>query len=102
MYELSQKNQLGIYIDYGDVVSLRNNSSIEDFKQATTSYYNKYVASHEQKIAAALKKSASKKGSKEEIPGIFFFLIIMPDTIRQEVFYSSLKNKINADNPVIS
>jgi hypothetical protein len=31
-----------------------------------------------------------------------FFLVVIPDTLRQEHFYTALKNKINSDNPVIS
>ncbi len=84
-YHLSNKNQMNIYVEYGDVVSLRDNASVEDFKTATQSYYKSYVA--------------PAIGTTKDV---YFFLIIMPDTIRQEVFYSTLKNKINSDNPVIS
>ena len=28
--------------------------------------------------------------------------MIIPDTLRQEIFYSAVKNKINSDNPIIS
>jgi hypothetical protein len=31
-----------------------------------------------------------------------FFLVIIPDTLRQETFYTAVKNKINSDNPIIS
>lgn len=33
---------------------------------------------------------------------VYFFLVIIPDGSRQEVFYTALKNKINSDSPVIS
>ena len=43
IYVISEKMRLNIYIDYGDVVALRNSASIEDFKEAVQSYYNMYV-----------------------------------------------------------
>ena len=33
---------------------------------------------------------------------IYFFLVIIPDGYKQDYFYTTLKNKINSDNPVIS
>jgi len=34
---------LNIFVDYGDIVSLNNRSSIEDFKDAINSYFRDYV-----------------------------------------------------------
>lgn len=56
-----------MYIDYGDIISLRNHSSIDDFKEAIHSYYTEYVEAY------------SKQKGKQDI---YFFLVIMPDHIR--------------------
>ena len=46
------------------------------------------------------------KGRQRDKPqktkDLYFFLIIMPDSIKQEHLYTALKNKINTDSPVIS
>jgi hypothetical protein len=33
---------------------------------------------------------------------VYFFLVIIPDGFRSDIFYNSIKNKINSDAPVIS
>lgn len=43
-YTLSEKNNLNIFVDYGDIVSLNNKSRIDDFKQAINSYFREYVS----------------------------------------------------------
>ena len=75
---------------------MRDNAGIEDFKHATQSYYEKYVA---RTIREKAQRAASLKPEERDV---FFFLIIMPDNCRQEYFYTAMKNKINSDNPVIS
>lgn len=42
-YSLSESYGLKIFVDYGDIVSLHNRSSIEDFKDAINSYFKDYV-----------------------------------------------------------
>jgi aubergine-like protein len=85
-YALSEQYGLNIFVDFGDIVSLNNRSGIEDFKDAINSYFRDYVGS----------------GPKKGQPVVQFFLVIIPDTARQEHFYTAVKNKINSDNPIIS
>ena len=96
-YNLSEKNNLNIFVDFGDIVSLHNKSRIDDFKAAINSYFKEYVS--QDSPAKAKKKVPSPTNSN---PQVQFFLVIIPDTLRQEHFYTALKNKINYDNPVIS
>jgi hypothetical protein len=97
-YALSNQLKLNIYVEFGDIVSLRNHSKIEDFKEAVDTYFHDYVVPH---IAAS--KRDIKKKSMEPVPkDIYFFLIIIPDGFSSAHFYNALKNKINSDNPVIS
>ena len=42
-YELSAANKLNIYVEYGDLITLRNNARIDDFKLAIETYYSDYV-----------------------------------------------------------
>jgi hypothetical protein len=44
----------------------------------------------------------AKKSKDNATPIAQFFLVIIPDTLRQEHFYTAVKNKINSDNPIIS
>ena len=81
-------------MDYGDIVSLHNKSRIEDFKDAINSYFREYV----QESPSKGKKKTQAQTEKQ----VQFFLVVIPDTLRQEHFYTALKNKINSDNPVIS
>ena len=98
-YSLSEQYGLNIFVDYGDIVSLHNRSSIEDFKDAINSYFRDYVDNGQQKG----KKKAPMGGKQEPSqPIVQFFLVIIPDTLRQEHFYTAVKNKINSDNPIIS
>lgn len=93
-YELSQERRFDIYVDYGDIVELSNKSGIEAFKEAIDDYYLKYVCGKDSN-GKQLKKPKKTKD-------LYFFLIIMPDSIKQEHLYTALKNKINTDSPVIS
>jgi len=95
-YSLSESYGLNIFVDYGDIVSLHNRSQIEDFKDAINSYFKDYVQSDV--------KGGKKKGpaAPKEQAGVQFFLVIIPDTLRQEHFYTAVKNKINSDSPIIS
>jgi hypothetical protein len=93
-YELSQERRFEIYVDYGDIVELSNKSGIEAFKEAIDDYYLKYVCGKD----ANGKQMKKPKKTKD----LYFFLIIMPDSIKQEHLYTALKNKINTDSPVIS
>lgn len=93
-YELSEQRKFNIYVDYGDIVELNNKSGIEAFKDAIDDYYTKFVVK-DQKT-----KSQTKPAKKSK--DLYFFLIIMPDSIKQEHLYTALKNKINIDSPVIS
>jgi len=91
-YELSEQRRFNIYVDYGDIVELSNKSGIEAFKEAIDDYYMKYV----------VKDSSAKPAKPRKSKDLYFFLIIMPDSIKQEHLYTALKNKINTDSPVIS
>jgi len=91
---------LNIFVDYGDIVSLHNRSNIEDFKDAINSYFKDYV-----EVDVPGKGPRKKKVVKPQDPSqpiVQFFLVIIPDTLRQEHFYTAVKNKINSDNPIIS
>lgn len=93
-YELSEQRRFNIYVDYGDIIELTNKSGIEAFKDAVDDYYRAYVCGKD----AQGKQLKTPKKSKDQ----YFFLIIMPDSIKQEHLYTALKNKINTDCPVIS
>lgn len=93
-YELSEQRRFDIYVDYGDIVELSNKSGIEAFKDAIDDYYRAYVCGKD----AQGRQLTKPKKSKD----LYFFLIIMPDSIKQEHLYTALKNKINTDSPVIS
>jgi hypothetical protein len=88
---------LKIFVDFGDIVSLHNKSSIEDFKDAINSYFRDYVDPNVGQKGGQIKKKPLPSG-----PAVQFFLVIIPDCLRQEYFYTALKNKINSDNPIIS
>jgi len=85
-YGICEQRGLKIYVDYGDIIHLRDRATIDDFKAAFDSYYQKQV------------EPERAKGSKD----LHFFFVIMPDSIRQDLFYANLKNKINQDTSVIS
>lgn len=93
-YELSEQRKFNIYVDYGDIVELSNKSGIEAFKDAIDDYYRVYVCGKD----ADGRQRTMPAQSKDR----YFFLIIMPDSIKQEHLYTALKNKINTDSPVIS
>jgi hypothetical protein len=93
-YDLSIQNHLGVYVEYGDMVTIRNSANVEDFKEAVFSYYGEYV----EPLLKKQKRECTPVDKKE----LIFFLVIMPDSIRQEYLYTALKNKINSDSPVIS
>jgi hypothetical protein len=93
-YQLSEERHFGVYVDYGDIVELSNKSGIEAFKEAIDDYYMKYVCGKDSKGRQLDKPKKTKY--------LYFFLIIMPDSIKQEHLYTALKNKINTDSPVIS
>ena len=84
-------------MEYGDIVSLRNHSQVEDFKEAIDTYFHDYVSPY---IAASKTPKGQKKVTVTK--DIYFFLVIIPDGYKQDYFYTTLKNKINSDNPVIS
>jgi len=65
-YELSEQQNLGVFVDYGTIMTLDNNSSINNFKEAIDEFFYDRV-----------KESKSQGGMKG-----YFFLVIMPDTIR--------------------
>ena len=93
-YQLSAERKFNIYVDYGDIVELSNKSGIEAFKEAIDDYYMKYVCGKDSK--------GRQQDKPKESKDLYFFLIIMPDSIKQEHLYTALKNKINTDSPVIS
>ena len=97
-YSLSEQYGLNIFVDYGDIVSLNNRSQIDDFKDAINSYFRDYVEVE----GKGPKKQAPVKKRDPNQPIVQFFLVIIPDTLRQEQFYTAVKNKINHDNPIIS
>ena len=43
-YNLSNEKGLNIYVEYGDIISLKNHSQIEDFKEAIDRYFHEFVA----------------------------------------------------------
>ena len=73
---MSEKNKLNIYVEYGDIVSLRNHSKIEDFKEAIDSYYNSYV------VPDIENQKKKKQGKPSDVKDIYFFLIIIPERTR--------------------
>jgi hypothetical protein len=83
--------KLNIYVEYGDVVSLRNHSKIEDFKEAIDTYFHNYVGPH----IAGSNKEVKNKGIPPTAKDIYFFLVIIPDGFSSVHFYNALKNKIN-------
>jgi hypothetical protein len=92
-YSLSEEHKLKIFVDYGTIYTLPNKSSIDDFKVAIHSYFKEFIEP----------SSPTKKGQQPAPKTKFqFALVIIPDCLKQEHFYSALKNKINADAPVIS
>jgi len=93
-YYLSEQRRFDIYVDYGDIVELANKSGIEAFKEAIDDYYLKYVCGKD--------NNGRQLGRPKQSKDLYFFLIIMPDSIKQEHLYTALKNKINTDSPVIS
>lgn len=95
-YELSEANNLGIFVEYGTIVSLRNAATVADFEHAVESFYQTTVAQHSRE-QTRLKKSGQGKQDDR-----YFFLMLMPDSIRQETFYAAIKSKINSTCPVIS
>lgn len=60
-YSLSEQFGLNIFVDYGDIVSLHNRSSIEDFKDAINSYFKDYVE-------ADLQGKGGRTGAKKKPP----------------------------------
>lgn len=88
-----------MFVEYADIVSLNNKSSIEDFKDAINSYFKEYVQTES---PGKGKKKNPEEVKKDQQPKVQFFLVIIPGGMRQEFFYTALKNKINSDNPLIS
>jgi len=93
-YNLSNTKDLKIYVEYADIIHLKDTAQIDDFKAAFDTYYKKTVKPD-------MEKTEKEKG-KVDTKDIYFFFVIMPDRIKQEHFYSALKHKINSDAPVIS
>jgi hypothetical protein len=77
-YSLSESFGLNIFVDYGDIVSLHNRSSIEDFKDAINSYFRDYVEVDNGKGP----RTQKKKPRDPNQPIVQFFLVIIPDTLR--------------------
>lgn len=42
-YNISQKEKLNIFVDYADIISLKDRSAIDEFKEAIDGYYKTYV-----------------------------------------------------------
>ena len=100
-YNISEQQRLGIYVEYGDVVPLKNYCQVEDFNLAIEDYFGNYIDPNGGK-GGKYKGKAQQAPTTPEKKTMYFFLVIIPDGARQELFYSSIKNKINADAPVIS
>lgn len=83
---------MNIFVDYGDIIAMNNQSTIEDFKDAIRSYFKEYL-----KYDPAIKPKTPMDNSRVQ-----FFLVIIPDSVKKEKFYIALKNIINSDYPVIS
>lgn len=73
-YELSQERRFDIYVDYGDIVELSNKSGIEAFKEAIDDYYLKYVCGKD--------SNGKQRAKPKQTKDLYFFLIIMPDSIK--------------------
>ena len=78
-FSLSEQNGLNIFVDYGDIVSLHNKSSIEDFKDAINSYFKDYV-----EVGKGKKKGPAPPKDATAGPVVQFFLVIIPSFLRQD------------------
>jgi hypothetical protein len=97
-YGLSESKHLGIYVEYCDVITLQKYAKIKDFQDAMDDYYYANVAP----AGAAAKKAPVAKGAKPPTEDKYFFCVIIPGNIPNDMFYKQLKSKINKDNSVIS
>eukprot|EP00347_Sterkiella_histriomuscorum_P022852 403336910 len=91
-HQLSRDNNLNIFVDFGDIVAMNNQSTVEDYKDAIRSYFKEYL-----KFDPAKKTTEPINSNKVQ-----FFLVIIPESAKREKFYVALKNIINSNYPVIS
>ena len=90
-YELSSNNQMNIIVEFADIVLLPNKATVKDFEISLKNYFAKYVSALVQ-----------QKQQKLQDNDLYFFLVIIPDKLNTDTFYTTLKSKINSDSPVIS
>ena len=83
-------------------MTLDDRSNINDFKEAIDQFYSDKIVPHQQSSKKQPAGKVKKQAAYEEDPRGYFFLVIMPDNIKQELFYINIKSKINSDTPVIS
>jgi len=100
-YDISQQQKLGVYVDYGRIISLDDRATVNSFKEAIEKFYCDEIAPQNQGKKQYGAKKQVNKDHKDLSKG-YVFLVIMPDSIRQEMFYTTIKSKINSDTPVIS
>lgn len=75
-YNLSEKYRLNIYVEYANIISLRDNAQIDDFREAIDQYFSQYVNPSQ--------SQGYKKGQKPMSPESkkYFYLVIIPDKCR--------------------
>lgn len=79
-HEISAKNRLNIFVEYGDIVSMNNQSTVEDFKDAIRSYFKEYLKYDPAKrTTEAIGNPSAQK--------VQFFLVIIPEGVKREKFY---------------
>jgi hypothetical protein len=91
-----------VEVDYGRIISLDDRANVNQFKEAIDQfYYDEIAPQNKGKMRGAKVKKQQQEEQKDLSKG-YVFLVIMPDSIRQELFYTTIKSKINSDTPVIS
>jgi hypothetical protein len=87
-------------VDYGRIISLDDRANVNQFKDAIDQfYYDEIAPQNKGKMRGAKVKQQEEQ---KDLSKGYVFLVIMPDSIRQELFYTTIKSKINSDTPVIS
>jgi len=80
-YDISQQQKLGVYVDYGRIISLDDRATVNSFKEAIEKFYCDEIAPQNQgKKQYGAKKQVNKE--YKDLSKGYVFLVIMPDSIR--------------------